>query len=54
MGYLSKIRSTLYNAQRQLGTVQMVSELVQGDKKGLKKLANKFIGRNIISKLWRK
>ncbi len=52
MGYLSKIRSTLYNVQRQLGTAQMVTELAKGDKKGLKKLVNKLIGRNLISKLW--
>ena len=53
MSELSVIRSLLYNTARILGWLQIFIDFISGHiNKGSKKLANKFIGRKIGSKIF--
>jgi len=50
-----KTRRSFYNIQRSLGTVTMILELFSGQyKRAGKKLANKFIGRHVVRKIFLK
>jgi len=50
-----KTRRAAWNFQRILGTVTMIMEFLTGQwKRGGKKLANKFIGRNIVRRIFLK
>jgi hypothetical protein len=52
---LRKIRRGAWNFQRILGTLTMLMEFLIGQwKRGSKKLTNKFIGRNIVRRLFLK
>jgi len=52
---IRKTRRTFWNWQRHLGTLTMIVEFFTGQRKRAgKKLANKFIGRNIIRRLFLK
>jgi hypothetical protein len=53
--FVRKTRSVAWNFQRILGTVTMILEFISGQwKRGFKKLGNKFIGRNIVRRLFLK
>ena len=53
--FIRQIRRKAWNLQRILGTVTMILEFISGQwKRGFKKLGNKFIGRNIIRRLFLK
>jgi len=50
---ISKTRGILYSAARALGWIQIIMELLKGHgKKAGKRIANKFIGRKIGSKIY--
>jgi hypothetical protein len=50
---IRKARRTLWNFQRILGTLTMILELLTGQwKRGGKKLANKFIGRHVVRRIF--
>ena len=52
---IRKARRGAWNIQRYLGTATMIGEAVTGQwKKAGKKLANKFIGRKIVRKIFLK
>ncbi len=53
MTNISKTRGILYRLARLLGWVQMVEDVAEGKPgKAGKRLANKFIGRKLVSKIW--
>ena len=50
-----KTRRAVWNFQRILGTFTMILEFFTGQwKRGSKKVANKFIGRSIVRRLFMK
>jgi len=50
---IRKTRRGAWNIQRLLGTATMVGEALTGQwKRAGKKLANKFIGRNIVRRIF--
>ena len=53
MSETSQVRSFLYNLARRLGWIQIVIDFFTGHtREAFKKLANKFIGRKIGSKIY--
>ncbi|MDY0132011.1 MAG: hypothetical protein RBR53_05010 [Desulforegulaceae bacterium] len=51
--FVRKARRIAWNSQRRLGTLTMLLEFFTGKwKRGGKKLANKFIGRNAVNRMF--